>query len=346
MRKRYWLGLGISAVLVAILVLRVDVASAIRSFANADFRYLVPALLLYFAGIVPRALRWAILLHPVRPIGVWRLYRVLVVGFMANDILPLRAGEAVRAFLLWNRERVEPGATVATILVERIFDGLALTGFLVAGSLLVEIDESLIWLTRVAAVVFAVGVAGVLALAIAPSFTLRVGEILLRPLPEKASLLALRVLRSFEDGLRVLRSWKEMLAVFVLSVAAWGLEAGMYYALMHSFEFQPRYAAAVLGTAVANLASMVPSSPGYVGTFDWGLLKVLSDTFGVDASQAAAYTGLVHAALIVPVVALGIFFVWREGLSLRRIASRESYARAIRGEPAERGKVTSPRSLP
>src|SRR5512142_3389073 len=104
--------------------MRVDLAAVVGAFRGADLRYLVPAVLLYFLGVVPRALRWFILLRPVQRVGIPRLYQVLVVGFMANDILPFRAGEVVRAFMLWEKERVAPGATIATILVERIFDGL------------------------------------------------------------------------------------------------------------------------------------------------------------------------------------------------------------------------------
>ncbi|HEX9016994.1 MAG TPA: lysylphosphatidylglycerol synthase transmembrane domain-containing protein, partial [Chloroflexota bacterium] len=109
MKKRYWLGLAISVVLVVVLLRSIEIASVATAFRHADLIYLLPAILLYFAGIVPRAIRWGILLAPVRKIEFRRLYRVLIVGFMANDILPLRAGEAVRAFMLWQKERVSPG---------------------------------------------------------------------------------------------------------------------------------------------------------------------------------------------------------------------------------------------
>lgn len=346
MSKRYWIGIIVSAVLVAVLLMRVDLGSVARAFREADMRYLLPAVLLYFLGIVPRALRWAILLRPVQPIGFPRLYQVLVVGFMANDILPFRAGEVVRAFMLWEKERVAPGATIATILVERIFDGLALTGFLVAGAMFVQLDDSLTWMTRAAAIIFAAATLAVLSLAIAPRLTIRLAELVLRPFPSGFSGLALRIIKSFEDGLRVLRSVRDTALVLVLSVLAWGLEAGMYFVLMNSFAFRPNYAAAVLGAAVANLASMVPSTPGYVGTFDAGLQAVLTGQFLVDASEALAYTTLVHATLILPVVALGLLFVWREGLSLKRIASREAYESAVKAKPADRAEATVPRSLP
>lgn len=346
MKKRYWLGIAISVLLIYVLLRSVQLTSVAQAFRHANLFFLLPALALYFAGVLARAVRWGVLLRPVRRISLRRLYQVLVVGYMANDILPLRAGEAVRAYMLWQKERIEPGATVATILVERIFDGLALTGFLVAASLVIPLGESLVWLARVAGLVFVAGVLAAVALAIAPHLTLRLTEAALAPFPARFRDMTLRVIRSFEDGLRILRSAGDTALVLVLSVVAWLLEAGMYYVLMFSFSFQPRYLAAVLGAAVANLASMIPSSPGYVGTFDVGLLNVLNGTFGVDASYAAAYTALVHAALIVPVTILGIFFVWREGLSLKRLTSRESYAETAAAETGKDGEAAAHHSTP
>jgi glycosyltransferase 2 family protein len=345
MKKRYWLGIAVSILLVFLLFRSVQLTSVLQAFREANLLYLLPALVLYFVGVLARAARWQLLLSPVQRLGLRRLYLVLVVGYMANDILPLRAGEAVRAYMLWQKERIPPGATVATILVERIFDGLALTGFLVIGAMMIQLDDSLVWLTRVAGTVFVVGVLAVVALAVAPQFTMRIAAAVLSPLPGRFSDLALRVMRSFEDGLRILRSGSETAIVLFLSVAAWLLEASMYYMLMFSFSFQPRYIAAVLGTAVANLASMIPSSPGYVGTFDVGLLNVLSGTFRVDASHAAAYTALVHAALIGPVTLLGIFFVWREGLSLRRLAAGNEYDRAAGADANDNTEAVARRSI-
>ncbi len=317
MKKRYWVGIGISAFLVYLLFRSVELATVARAFREAQLLFLLPGLALFFAGVLLRTLRWSVLLRRVQPIAMRRLFVVVVVGFMANDLLPLRAGEAVRAFMLWRKERLEPGATLATIVVERIFDGLALTGLLLLAGLVVPLDEWLARLAWVAGAVFVLGIGGVFALTVMPAPLLALASKMLSPFPPRLRDLGLRLMRTFVDGLGILKSGRDTVVVAVLSFAAWTLEAGMYAVLMFSFPFEPRFEAAALGAAVANLASMVPSSPGYVGTFDFGLSKVLEGTFRVDPSVALAYTGLVHATLIVPVVALGLLFLWREGLSLR-----------------------------
>ncbi len=346
MRKRYWLGIAVSLLLVYLMARSVELASVARAFQEADFAFVLPAVLFYFAGVLVRTVRWGLLLRPVRRLGMKRLFVVLVVGFMANDVLPLRAGEAARAYLLWSKERLDPAATVATIVVERILDGLVLTGFLVGASLLIRLDSWLAQLAWVAGAVFLVAVVAVVALAVVPKQLLALVDVVMAPFPARLRLLARRVLEGFVEGLRTLRDFRLAIAALLLSVVAWGLEAGMYYVLMFSFPLPHRYLAAILGTAVANLASMVPSSPGYVGTFDAGLLAVLVGSFRVDQSIGTAYTALVHAALVLPVTLLGLLFLWREGLSLRRIASQRVPSRGDPKDPSDRSEVASRRSTP
>jgi uncharacterized protein (TIRG00374 family) len=346
MRKRYWLGIAVSLLLVYLMARSVQLASVAKAFREADFAFLLPAVALYFAGLFARTLRWGVLLRPVRRLGAKRLFVVLSIGFMANDLLPLRAGEAARAYLLWSKERLDPAATAATIVVERILDGLVLTGFLVAAGLLTRLDG---WLTQLAwgaGAVFVAAVVAVVGLAVVPNQMLALVDFMLNPVPPRLRSFAVRVLRGFVDGLGTLRDLRLAVAAVLLSVVAWALEAGMYYSLLFSFPLPPRYLAAVLGTAVANLASMVPSSPGYVGTFDAGLLAVLVGSFSADQSIATAYTALVHAALVLPVTLLGLVFLWREGLSLRRIASRRVPSSGDPKDSSERAEAAPRQSTP
>ncbi len=345
MRKRYWLGIGLSLLLVLLMARSVDLAAVADALGRADFAFLLPALGLYFAGVFVRTLRWAVLLRPVQPLGLKRLFVVLVVGFMANDVLPLRAGEAVRAYMLWRHERLQPGATVATIVVERILDGLVLVAFLIGSGLLMPLDSQLTRMAWFAGAAFAVAILGVVALAVVPGPLMSLLSVLLSPLPVRLRGMALRLTGTFVEGLAVLRRGRHAVAVVVLSLFAWLLEAGMYYVLLYSFPLPRDFSLAALGTAVANLASMVPSSPGYVGTFDAGLLGALTATgFQVDRSVGAAYTTLVHAALILPVTLLGFFFVWREGLSLKRISSARVPVSESDRDPSERSEIAPRRS--
>lgn len=319
MKKRYWLGIAISLLLIYLMFRSVEIASVGEALRDAELAYLIPALLLYFCGVLVRTVRWRLLLSPVRQLGFGRVFSVVTMGYMANNILPLRAGEGLRAFLLWKREKIAPSATVATILVERIFDGLVLTGFLIAAGIVLPVEGWISQLAWVAGAVFVVAVGVAFALTVIPEPLTRLASAVLAPFPMRVGSLALRILRTFVEGLSVLRNARETGLVGLLSIVAWCFEAGMYLMLMFSFPFAASFLAAVLGTAVANLGTMVPSSPGYVGTFDLPLSSVLIGTFQIEPSLATSYTLLVHAALLLPITLLGLIFLWREGLSLRRI---------------------------
>ncbi len=346
MRRRHLLGLALSLLLLFLMFRSMELPSVARALAEAQFVYLLPAVALYFAGVFARTVRWAVLLRSAQQVGVRRLFVVLVVGFMANDVLPLRAGEAVRAYMLWQKERLEPGATIASIVVERIFDGLALTGFLVAAGLLIPLDDWLTQLAWAASGVFVLAIVAVFAMTVAPAPIVKLATAVVSPLPTRLRELFLRLLRGFVDGLGTLRSVRDTAAVAALSVVAWILEASMYFALMFSFPFKPQVLASILGTAVANLGTMIPSSPGYVGTFDLPLSAAMVGTFKIDPSLAASYTLLVHATLVVPVVLLGFLFVWREGLSLAKLTSQEGYSRRNPEDPPDKPEIVPRRTSP
>jgi hypothetical protein len=125
--------------------------------------------------------------------------------------------------------------------------------------------------------------------------------------------------RSFLDGVRALEDARTVLAVGILSVVCWVAELGLYYFMMLAFGFDSGLLSLVAGMVVANLATALPSSPGYVGTFDVPLQRLLSETFGVPDAAAAGYTLVTHAVLLVPVVVAGLALLSREDLSLRSL---------------------------
>lgn len=346
MKKRFWVGLVISVFFLFLMFRSMELAPVGRALTEADFTFLVPASILFFSGVFLRTVRWGILMRPIRVVSVRRLFIVMVVGFMANNILPLRAGEAVRTYMLWRKERLEPGTTLATIVVERIFDGLVLTGFLIVAGLLITLDSWLSHLAWIASAVFMVAVVFIFALTIAPTPLMALTSILLSPVPQRLREIVLRLLSTFVDGLAVLRRGRDTAMVAVLSIVAWLLEASMYYVLMFSFPFKPQFLASILGTAVANLGTMVPSSPGYVGTFDFLLSEALIGTFSIDRSLATSYTILVHAALFLPVVLLGLFFIWRDGLTLARLSSREGYQQSELVKTPEKPDIAPRHTVP
>jgi hypothetical protein len=113
----------------------------------------------------------------------------------------------------------------------------------------------------------------------------------------------------------------------------------MYRVVMEGFQVPGGMAASVMGTGVANLATLIPASPGYVGTFDAALTWVLVNSFASPSADAGAYTIAIHVLLIVPVVVLGLFFLWREDISLPDIMHRPARTSGAADGVAARGAV-------
>ncbi len=344
-KKRVWLGLAISVACLWLVFRSLDPAALSAALAQANFLYILPAVAVYFVGVWFRSLRWKLLLRPAlrgqqAPLRTQRLFRVLVIGFTVNNLLPARLGEVARAYLLWRGERVEPGATIATIVLERVLDGLTLCAFAGVAALLVPFPPDLqraAWITAAGFLAVTLGLVGFLLL---PGPFVALAIRVLRLLPERFALLGERLVHSFVDGLAILRQAHALTAVLALSLLAWLAEATMYYVIMLGFPFPARPEAALLGASAANFGAMIPSSPGYVGTFDLPLQIVLTEVFDVPLAQATSYTLVLHAALVVPVVLLGLFFLWQE-----RGESGET-AGARGGLLAELAALTSRRPVP
>lgn len=314
---RFWLGLVISLAFLIFAFRNQDLGQIGRSLLNADYRFLIPAVAIYFVGVYFRTLRWRALLKPVKPLGAATLFQFVVIGYMANNLLPARTGELVRAYALSVREGVSKSTSLATIAIERIFDGLALIAFILVASLLIRLNEQVQLLTVIAAVIFTALLVG---LAVYGSFP-QIQALLLHParrwLPTRIWDRVEAMAQAFVLGLSSLRSRAGVVRVILTSVLAWLCEAGMYLIIAAAFDLQITWPMALLTTAVANLFTLLPSSPGYVGIFEAGVLAVLVGLLGFPEAIALSYAILLHTALWLPITLLGLIFWSRESFSWR-----------------------------
>ena len=339
---RFWLGTAISLVFLWLALRGQDLGQVWRALGEADYRTLPPALALYFAGVWVRALRWRHLLAPVRRLTARALYPVVVIGYMANDILPLRLGEFVRAYVLRERAGVRKSASLATIAVERIFDGLTMLGFLLVASLFIAFDAQLRRVAVAATAVFGVLLLGLVLVVLVETVHAWLLDLLARVLPAPVAMRLTGMLDSFVGGLQILRSWRELAAVAGFSVLAWLFEGAMYLVIALGFDLPLGPAGALLTTAVANLATLIPASPGYVGTFEAGVQLVLNGALGIARERALSYAIVVHAALYFPVTLWGLYYWSRASLSWGVIRElEEGHVEAAVGEPDEASEQPS-----
>jgi hypothetical protein len=318
-QKRFWLGLIVSLLLLAYVFYQADLGKILNSLRQAQYIYLIPGLALYFSGVGVRAARWHLLLRAIKPIPSRALFPTVVIGYMANDLLPARMGELVRAYILGAQENVSKAATLVTIVVERIFDGLTMLTFIVVASFLLSLaDETLAARLPLVGSVFVAAILALALLAGMPHRAERIADFFVRRLPAPLRERASRLTRSLLDGLGVLRSPLDSCAVFALSLVAWLFEAGMYAVIAVGFGIALPFPVFLLTCALANLVTIAPSTPGYVGVFDAPVVYTLT-LFGVEQNLATSYTLVLHAALILPVTVWGFYYLWRAGLSLTQM---------------------------
>lgn len=331
---RVWIGIPIS-LLFLYLAFRGQHPEEIRdAFSRVDWRYLPVALVLLYVGISVRAFRWHILLRPVRELSTREVFPILIIGYAANNILPLRTGELVRAWALEQRFGVRKTAALATIAVERLFDGLTMLLFIGGAAMVIGLTAELQHVALVAAAIFAVAIGGMVILLVSGSLRDRLLRLLLIPLPDSLADRVEQMAEAFLGGLGVLSRRGDLAIVAVTSILAWSFEASMYWTVAQAFGVPLSTAMTAVGayltTAIGNLATLVPSGPGYVGTFEAGVLLAVNGALGVPSALALSYAVLLHVILWLPVTVWGAVEWWRVSLvGKRHVSMQEAIAEEL-----------------
>jgi uncharacterized membrane protein YbhN (UPF0104 family) len=305
------IGLLMTVVFVILVFKNVEWGKIVAALRTANYLYLAPAVLMTLTGYLVRTLRWQIILAPTKRISFSSAFAVLMVGFTANNLLPARIGELVRAYALGRKEHLSKSLSLATIV-------------LAALSLVYSLPSWGQVLARGGALVFGTAMIGIILLLFQETLTLRLLDAILRPFPARLGRAVQRIARFFIEGLHALRSGRSLAMIILLSILVWSLEASAYLMLVMGFhlpiEGVNRAYAAVFLLTVVNLGNIVPAAPGYAGSFEFFAIQALT-TFssGVTAEMALALAAVAHAYQYVMVTGLGLFFLWRMGLSLRTL---------------------------
>ena len=318
---QFWLGVLISIVFLWLSLRGLRLDQFWNSVKDANYWWLIPGIGVYLIGMWVRAWRWHYLLGPIKKIPTKTMFPITTIGYMGNNIYPARAGEVLRAVILKRREGVPVSASLATIIVERIFDGVVMLGFVFVNlpelAKLTGTSGFVGNIQQVAVIGTGVFLGALLVFLLAAMFplvTARVGLwFIQRLLPKRLHEKVFSLMNKFLDGLASLRSPFNILMVFFTSVIIWLLETGKYWFVMHAFPFQVSFFALMLMNGIVNLATTIPSAPGYIGTFDGPGIAVLT-AYGVDQATATGYTLVLHVALWLPITLLGGYYLAREGI--------------------------------
>lgn len=281
---------------------------------GANYWWLVPGVAIYFISVWFRSWRWGFLLRGSKQVSANRLFPVVVIGYMGNDILPFRLGEVLRAYVLWRKEGINVGTTLTTAVLERLFDGLTMVLFVLFGLLFVPMSAFLSRLVTVASAVFFGALVVFLALAARPNLLRRVAHgLIARTVPRRFRPPLVGLVEGVVAGLESLRSGRDVMVLFGVTLWVWLLETAKYWLVSFAFAgLHLSYVGIVLMGGAVNLLTALPSLPGYIGTFELGI-KIL-EGIGTPSAPAGSYILVLHAILLLPVTLLGLVFMALEGV--------------------------------
>jgi uncharacterized protein (TIRG00374 family) len=309
---RVWLGLLSSALFVYLALRQVDLSRLWLVLRTADPLLLSLVILLILFQYVIRAWRWSILIEPIKKTAFSSRLYALMIGFAANCILPARLGEIIRANYLGQREHLSASSTFGTIVVERIFDGLTLLLFLMIGLMGTTFSEE--WRSvgvSLKATGFFLLVAYLLLIAFLIGFKVKAKlflnllDRLLFLVPRKFRSRIIDVVWNFSLGLAMTRRPHQWVLVVFYSLLLWFASLGQIKLVELSIDLRMPLIAPFLVMAMASFGVMIPSAPGFIGTFHLSVQYAYL-FYGIGKEEGLSAAILWHASFFFPTLTLGL----------------------------------------
>lgn len=333
---RVALGTAVSALFLALLLRQVDLAALGDAIARVRVAWLIAAAPVYTLALWTRAERWRLVLRPALALRSRDALAIVVIGYTANNLLPIRAGELVRAVLVQRRTGAARLTVLGTIVVERVLDGLVLALFLPLPLLLGGSNRGLDALAIIGGLGFLALAAVIVLLGTHPAVMRRLVDGTLARTPARLRLPVRAWSESFIAGLSLVRGRRAWAAVTAITALSWLLEAATYWCVGRAFGLgiAPWLYLGVAGAA--NLAIAAPSTAGGIGPFEYFARTVLV-VFGAGVAAATAYALVLHALLIVPATLAGLALLWREQIGLGALRRDVATTAAPTAAPAHTG---------
>ncbi|MBU5612576.1 lysylphosphatidylglycerol synthase transmembrane domain-containing protein [Geomonas azotofigens] len=328
--KKLLLGLAISALCLFFLFRKIDFHKMAEAFAGLEYRYLVPALLLTFVSYYLRAVRWKFLLLPIKKTTMGNLFPSTLIGYMANNLLPARLGELVRAYSLGNKEGIGTSAVFASLVLDRLCDGFTILLVLLITFFTIRLPAGMEGIQRALVtggyVTFALYL-GVLAFLFLlrrhTELTLGLVARLVHPVAPHLGEKIDGVLRSFISGIRFPGNLGAVLGILVSSLLVWATAIWPVDLMLRAFGVVLPATASMFIMVFLVFAVMVPASPGFIGTHHLACVTALS-AFQIGSERALSIAIVIHAMGFFPVTIAGLGCLWRDKLSIRTISENTS----------------------
>lgn len=343
---KFWLGILISVLFSLLFLKGIDLKSVWKATSEANYFYVFLCMLINVGSFLIRAERWEYLLEPIKKVKFHSLFSAVCIGFMGNSLLPARAGEFIRAYVIGKREGISKTGSFATIVTERLFDGLTLLIMLILMVCIFPFPKEsygsyitlgfLRWAVGLTSFFYGIVISSLILLCWKPNHVWKIMSIsLFRYLPDSFINKIEALYRSFLTGLESLKRGKHLLSISLYSIILWIVTALGIYALFPAFSLPLDFFSAILIMVVVAVVVMLPSSPGFVGTFHLASSETLI-LLGVSSNTTKSFAIVHHASCIIPVVLFGLFYLSKEHISFKEIrASSEEKFKGVNRESKE-----------
>lgn len=323
--KKLWIGSAISLAFLIFLFRKIDYGQLVAAFRELDYRMFIPAAGSTLLSYWFRAVRWRLLLMPLKPTRMMNLFPATIIGYMANNLLPARLGEFVRAYTLAKSESLTTSGVFASLVIDRLCDGFTVLLIMILTLFTVRLPSGMEKVQHTMEIggyvtfgIYAVVVLFLLAMKRWTRSTLRLITILLTPLPERFAVKAVSLIDAFMGGLRLSLHPAALGAVILTSLAIWATAIWPIDLTLRAFGIVLPAAASLFIMVFLVFAVMVPASPGYVGTYHAACVYGLM-AFNIGKEKALSVALVMHAMNFFPVIFLGLWYLWKANLSLKSI---------------------------
>lgn len=313
-RIKLLVGVAISGACLVLLFWNIQWEQFLAALQKADYWWLIPCVGTVFLSVWFKVVKWHMLLLPTGNLSKTNLFYAINVGYLVSTVLPGRLGELARAYMLAKMEKVSPVAVLSTVALDRVLDVVAMALLLAVVLPTTDLPP------QVGQSGLLIGAGGVAVLAVCMALAYPSGRKLflriLMGLPNfPGKPLAEKWADALCDGMAGLRGASALARVVAATFAIWLTTVLTAYFAQMAFHIPAPIWAAALVVAITNLGMAVPSTPGYFGVQEALAVLALS-AFGVDKETALGFGLVFHLAWIVPVCLIGVFALWRRGLSL------------------------------
>ena len=317
----FWVGMAISLGFVAYAVTKMDLSKAASIIVTVNPIWLLPIFAVHLLTFYFRAARWWYIMEPTRRVPVMTLLSGHCLGGFANMVMPMRIGELVRAYLVAKKAGIKTSSSLATIVVERAFDMLALLVLMILvmtfanpKSIPAGTWHDLRMGGQVIAVFLVAGFGIMYMLAGEDSALSGVITRLIGRLPDETAAKGVVMYESFRDGLKALKKGGHLFGILANNTMVWLCMLLFHFLFLPMFGLGYSLEMGAVLTLFIVFGVSVPSSPGFIGPFHAGVVLALG-FYGVDAASGLGIAVIIHLTTFIYVVIVGIFFLWREKLS-------------------------------